>query len=347
MSEKFKLLKYNQAKLAVMRLIGEQGLKCGDRLPTERELVQLLPFSMITLRHALSVLEKEGVISRDRRKGTFLRKHLKDVRFDAEVLVVSVAKRGEPIPYSPPLEPLRLYLEGRGIGLRTKTVYEFGLDILEAAERTIGIFVSGWLTDSFLEHLEIAGVPIIVLGNNELTKEVPVVGEDKESAAFCQTVHLINEGRKKIMLLGVSRSYYSSILYEKGYRKAMKQAGLSPLIFETESLLDSTGEMEEFLGKHRDVEAILMEAQLLCNFTSWFWRQNKPLLLPAIAFLTAPAGLHQYRQGRQFRLITTGDIYQVAANKLLDHLLEGEKIESEMLPPVIPDDSSEELFYLF
>lgn len=149
------------------------------------------------------------------------------------------------------------------------------------------------------------------------------------------------------MLLGVSRSYFSSLLYKKGYYKAMKQAGLSPLVFETGSLLDSTEQMEEFLEEHMDVEAILMEAQLLCNFTSWFWRQNKLLLPPAIAFLTTPEGLHQYRQGRQFRFIKTGDMYQVAAKKLLDHLLDGKKIESEMLPPVIPDDSSEELIYLF
>lgn len=55
--------------------IESRGLAPGDRLPTERELVEEFGVARMTVRHALEVLQMEGLIERRRGRtgGTFLR----------------------------------------------------------------------------------------------------------------------------------------------------------------------------------------------------------------------------------------------------------------------------------
>lgn len=55
--------------------IDSRGLAPGDRLPTERELVEEFGVARMTVRHALDVLQMEGLIERRRGRtgGTFVR----------------------------------------------------------------------------------------------------------------------------------------------------------------------------------------------------------------------------------------------------------------------------------
>ncbi len=57
---------------ALIRLIEEEGLKVGDRLPPELELVQRLGFGRSTIRETLKTWENMGVVSRNKGAGTRL-----------------------------------------------------------------------------------------------------------------------------------------------------------------------------------------------------------------------------------------------------------------------------------
>lgn len=64
--------KYWHVREAVERLIRTNGLRPGDRLPTEPELEKLLAVSRGTIRRAFDDLEREGVVSRQPGRGTFV-----------------------------------------------------------------------------------------------------------------------------------------------------------------------------------------------------------------------------------------------------------------------------------
>jgi GntR family transcriptional regulator len=63
---------YVQLATVIRRQIADEFWTVGDRLPTLKHLVATYGVSPMTVRHALSGLEKEGLISAERGRGTFV-----------------------------------------------------------------------------------------------------------------------------------------------------------------------------------------------------------------------------------------------------------------------------------
>jgi len=63
---------YQRIQGAVRRVIASGGLRPGDAVPSERELARIHEVSLMTARHALATLEREGVVERRRGVGTFV-----------------------------------------------------------------------------------------------------------------------------------------------------------------------------------------------------------------------------------------------------------------------------------
>jgi DNA-binding transcriptional regulator YhcF (GntR family) len=64
---------HEQVQVVLATRIATGKLKVGDRLPSEDSLSEMLGVSRSTLRVALAKFEREGLIERTRRRGTFLR----------------------------------------------------------------------------------------------------------------------------------------------------------------------------------------------------------------------------------------------------------------------------------
>jgi GntR family transcriptional repressor for pyruvate dehydrogenase complex len=64
--------KFQSILMRINEVIEQEGLKPGDRLPSERELVQRLQVGRSTVREALRALELLGIITTKRGQGTFL-----------------------------------------------------------------------------------------------------------------------------------------------------------------------------------------------------------------------------------------------------------------------------------
>src|SRR6201997_928669 len=63
---------YRRIQGAIRTVIEAGELKPGDVVPSERELARIHAVSLMTARHALATLEREGVVERRRGVGTFV-----------------------------------------------------------------------------------------------------------------------------------------------------------------------------------------------------------------------------------------------------------------------------------
>src|ERR1700686_451972 len=63
---------YRRIQEAIRRVIEDGELKPGDLVASERELARLHNVSLMTARHALASLEREGIVERRRGVGTFV-----------------------------------------------------------------------------------------------------------------------------------------------------------------------------------------------------------------------------------------------------------------------------------
>lgn len=86
-----RILKYNEAKLKIVRLIGERNLKPGDRIPSERELAALLGVSIISIRRAVQELQDAGIIQRKQGVGSFFTGNVVRNEYRSILGVVSIS----------------------------------------------------------------------------------------------------------------------------------------------------------------------------------------------------------------------------------------------------------------
>src|SRR5947208_15918233 len=63
---------YQRIQASVREQIDSGQLKVGDSVSSERELARVHQVSLMTARHALAELEREGVVERRRGAGTFV-----------------------------------------------------------------------------------------------------------------------------------------------------------------------------------------------------------------------------------------------------------------------------------
>jgi GntR family transcriptional regulator len=63
---------YKRIQASILKRIEKGELKPGDAVESERELAKIHQVSLMTARHALTVMEREGVLRRRARAGTFV-----------------------------------------------------------------------------------------------------------------------------------------------------------------------------------------------------------------------------------------------------------------------------------
>lgn len=84
---------YLQLASVIRRQIADESLKVGDRLPTLKDLVAQFGLSPMTVRHAIAGLEKEGLISAERGRGTFVTARPEDRGGDPHLLTTAPSQR--------------------------------------------------------------------------------------------------------------------------------------------------------------------------------------------------------------------------------------------------------------
>ena len=63
---------YLQLKESIEKKIRDGVYKVGDKIPSERQMSELYGITRVTVKHAIRMLEEEGVLCSKQGKGTFV-----------------------------------------------------------------------------------------------------------------------------------------------------------------------------------------------------------------------------------------------------------------------------------
>ena len=189
--------------------IKEANLKKGDKFYSEGELVEMFSVSRQTVRHAVGLLENEGLLERRQGQGTFVAKGLSANGTKRKAIGLVIMAYMESYIYPKVLVGIESVLQQNGYTL-SLAFSDHSLDGEYRALRSVldsdvqGIILSPIRTrlyNPFTEiykEIEERGIPLIFLDSYREGYGFPLVGMDDVLAGQMATEHLIEAGHTQI-----------------------------------------------------------------------------------------------------------------------------------------------------
>lgn len=138
---------YEEIVDQIRDLVARGDLKPGDRLPSERDLVERLQVSRASIREALSALEMMGLLEIRSGEGTFVRK-LRSESVVAPLAWMITMEKGTVLE----LLEVRKILEVQAVGIAAERADEFDLKELTAALEDMKVELSSLAADGSSDH---------------------------------------------------------------------------------------------------------------------------------------------------------------------------------------------------
>ena len=198
--------KYIQMANALRTAIAEGEYKSTSRLPTEQKLMEQFGVSRQTVRNALEILTKEGLIQRRQGSGTVVLEQKPKVENNTIAIVISFANSY--IFPSLLMDAQQVLLENGFSALVYGTDNQFEKErkiLLQLLEHPVrGMIVEG--TKSVLPNpnvdlyrqLRDSGVPIVFLHSCYPEFHAPVIRDDDESGGYLACQHLLQKCHTQI-----------------------------------------------------------------------------------------------------------------------------------------------------
>jgi GntR family transcriptional regulator of arabinose operon len=271
--------------------LGTPGFEIGSYLPGEHELAAQYNLSRGTIRRALGILEKEGLLSRQPGRGTLiLPPNAQELEVKRKVAVVWTMVRWMG---SEMFSALEEYLSTANCDILfssskhdPKKESEILMGLLNSDVDGIVLYSTGH-PDShpLIQELQTQGKPVILLDRfvQDQMDTLSWVTSENEQGAYDLTHHLIELGHKRIgMSILTPEHQYARISTiverEKGYISAVNEAGLEILLMKECCVPDENSdafgqELIEFIVSrqptaiffHNDVSAYRMHTVLIQN----------------------------------------------------------------------------------
>ncbi len=207
-----------------------QGLyQPGDKLPTERELSRQFQVAHLTIRRAHQDLEAEGVIRRERGRGTFVCE-LPPAPTEAaghctaRIGYISIERQIEGRVF----QLIRAGLEQHGrrllLDVMDQTSVVTRLPELIEQERLELVLLDGRLDEAWLPSLTQLPTPVLVCGTIPPTPGVPSVTPDMERWSYELTKLLLQQlGFDQVWLVVEPLRLHYDRLVVSGYRQALRE----------------------------------------------------------------------------------------------------------------------------
>ncbi|MBN1553489.1 MAG: GntR family transcriptional regulator [Phycisphaerae bacterium] len=303
MGEK-KVSRHQRIKNWLVTRIHEGQYVAGEKIPPERELMEVHGVSRGTVRRAMDELELEGHIERLPGKGTFVR-HRAAMGHLPQTWVVLIRYRAEGRDRT--VEGIESYAALANVRL----VVEYLDDSIERLNQAVDRAVTTKATGAIIEALPYEptavdayrrliqnGVSLVFTRNAVQGVDAPVVTYNQKKIGGQIARHLLDMGHRRIGYIS-SPKYWVVEQQILGYREALLAAGIEPR--------EEWISCEEHFSEERGFEAT-----------------RRLLALPerpsALIALNSPAAANAYRAIRQAGLRIPHDISIVAASSYSDQL---------------------------
>jgi GntR family transcriptional regulator, arabinose operon transcriptional repressor len=242
--------KYRQVYEALLRQIVSGSVPPGGRLPSEAELVQQFGASRITVARALRELQLAGLIDRRAGSGSFVSHRTSDATQSlsfgvlipdfAEVEIFTAVARG--LMDRSGGTPHGLIWGAIASAADSQEIEARQLCAQYVARRVDGVFfaplehaptrlaVNRYVADTLAE----AGIPLVLLDRS--IEPYPTRGHhdlialDNRRAGALVTAHLVAQGARRVIFVGMPGAASSVDARAAGFRDAVLQAGLDPAL---------------------------------------------------------------------------------------------------------------------
>lgn len=200
------MLKYDIAKLHVLKSIADSHLRPGDLLPAQSELLEHDRFSLICLKRAFADLENAGIIKKSQGKRATLLREVVKTDYIGSVVFVYVYRNSPAVNSG--IYLLRDQLAKSGIDLKILAVNDPHQDLSEHFANALGIILMGSITKTWLAALKPFRLPAMIIGTNPFIEQISSFGYDWEAqtAELCE--RLRQRGAKRIALINGAKRYY-------------------------------------------------------------------------------------------------------------------------------------------
>jgi DNA-binding LacI/PurR family transcriptional regulator len=263
-----------KAAATLRRSILRGTLRPGDRLPAENELATRLHISRGTVRMALDMLEREGLVRRRRNHGCVVlgKSAPRSLLSSTVVLISNIQGDIRPQLFGGQLRSINsgifdatvtsqlnfmsMHSQGDPGEVLANLVHDRPFGVLITAptqEPRETARLAGQLVDS--------GLPLVIFGDEEGFNHLDRVVSDHQGGAY-QLVHwLARQGRKRIARVWSVPDASWSAAHDQGYLRAVKELRLQPLpVVAVPDLLERRdGDRDNFDRRARQLLGFLID----------------------------------------------------------------------------------------
>ena len=341
-------LKYDQVRLAILKIIAKDQLQPGDRLPSVRQLLTRIPCSMITLRKALEMLENEEMLTRSIGKGTFIKQTVVAKGKNGKILFINVNMEGKTTyPPASGWEDMQSYFNNLGFDFQYLHVDCFSDEILKSLDNVIGIMLYGWLTKDFLHSIKALQIPMLIVGNSQRFPGIAQIELDIQTSAQIITEQLIQKGAKSLFLLNSSKEFFMHNTILSGVKKVIKK--YDNITFDTVDLIgeDKPKKLASLIEKYGNYDGWIIELGNYFTYlgTTRFYSLKQHPLIGIVGDSGHAEVLYKYLViGSDNTIVTVfkDSIFKVACKTLEDQIINNIPMKSIMLKPVIENQTLKE-----
>lgn len=129
------------------------------------------------------------------------------------------------------------------------------------------LYINDEMTEESIELIKNSSIPVVLTNIVCSDPEIPYVSIDYFKAAYEMTKEMLSRGNKKIWMINTVRKYVVNDLKVAGYKKAMEEAGLEPIVKNVPGRTELNEHIfEELLNEDQPDVAIVVRDSMAVSF---------------------------------------------------------------------------------